>query len=120
VQTAGSGLTAGQCFAALYDSGKNLLQTTADQSGTWNSGGIKNMTISSQAVSAGKLYVGWFYNGTTPPRFLANTSGTNVVNGQLSAANSRFATADTGRTTTMPGSLGAFTASGQAVFAAIF
>jgi len=120
VQTAGVSLTSGQCFAALYDANKNLLQTTADQSATWNSGGVKNMAITSQSVTAGKAYVAWFYNGTTPPRLLANTSGTNVVNGQLSAANSRFDTADTGRTTTMPASLGAFTASGQAVFAAIF
>ena len=120
VNTAGSGLTSGQCFAALYDGSKNLLQTTADQSGTWNSGGMKQMTISSQALSVGVAYVAWFFNGTTPPRFLGTVSGVGgLLNFNLSAANSIFASADTGRTTSMPNPLGTFTSLNQGFWVAL-
>lgn len=119
VQTAGVTLTANQCLASWYDSTKTLVATSADQSGTWNSGGLKTMPVTANPVTPGFIYFAWFYNGTTPPRFLANTSGTSAVNVGLAAAASRYATADTGRTTTMPGTLGAFTANGQAVWCAV-
>jgi hypothetical protein len=111
---AGVGLTAGQCFAALYSGAGNLLSTTADQSGSWNSGGSKIMALgAAQAVSAGYVYVGFFANAATtlpgPARTLANTS---YANGGLSAANSLWATCSngTGLTTTMPATLGTLAA----------
>lgn len=117
VNSAGSVLTAGQCFAALFDGSKNLLATTADQSGVWNGGGMKDMAIAAQALAVGFCYVGWFFNGTTGPRFLSGTgspvSGQTAPNGALAAAASLFGTADTGRTTTMPPTLGAFTGVGS-------
>src|SRR5204863_25658 len=66
VVTAGATLTSGQCFAALYQ-GNNLLQTTADQSGVWNSTATKAMTITSQALTAALADIGLCYNGTTAP-----------------------------------------------------
>jgi len=58
--------------------------------------------------------VAWFFNGTTPPRFAGTVGGvTTLINANLSAANSIWASADVGRTTTMPASLGAFTALNQ-------
>ena len=120
VNTAGGTLTSGQCFAALFDGSKNLLQTTADQSAAWNTGGPKQMAITSQALSAGFCYVGWFWNGTTVPRFLGTVSGLGtLLNFNLSAANSIWASADTGRTTTMPATLGAFTSINQGFWVAL-
>lgn len=119
--TAGSVLTSGQCFAALFSGAGALLQVTADQSGVWNSGGLKQMAITSQAVAAGTCYVGWFFNGTTGPRWHGGGNGVGAVNFGLSAANSRFATdsTNTGRTTTMPATLGTLAASSNALWAAI-
>lgn len=117
--TAGSGLTTGQNFAALFDSSKNLLSATADQTTPWASSGLKTMALSaSQACVAGYLYVAFFCNGSTlitPVR----GSGNSIINAKQSAANSFWATADTGRTTTMPGSLGTFTAASNSYCVAV-
>ncbi len=115
VTTAGATLTAGQNFAAIYDSNKNLLGTTADQSAVWNSTGLKTMAISGGPVTvpAGIFYIAFFANATTRPAFLRTTSTLTVIlNGILSTANAAFASANTGRTTSMPATLGAFTAVG--------
>jgi hypothetical protein len=122
VATAGVGLTSGQCFAALFSSAGALLQVTADQSGAWNSTGNKQMTISSQALPAGVCYVGQFQNfATSGARFHAGSNGIVAVNFNLSAANSRFATdsTNTGRTTSMPATLGTLAASNNALWAAL-
>lgn len=119
VVTQGSSLTSGQCFAALYQSG-SLLGTTADQATAWGTTGGKTMAISGGAVNvaAGDVYVAVFFNGTTGPAFsrAANISG---INGALAAASSRFGTADTGRTTTMPGTLGTVAALSVSYWAAL-
>lgn len=121
VVTAGGTLTSGQCFCALFDGSKNLLATSTDQSGVWNSTGLKQATFASQAVNTTACYVGWFYNGTTGPRFHAGGNGIAAVNFGLSNANSRFATdsTNTGRTTTMPSALGTLAASNNALWAAV-
>jgi hypothetical protein len=111
--TAGSSLTSGQCFAALYQgTGGSLLGTTADQSGTWaGTTGLKTMAISGGAVAAaaGDLIVVFWFNGTTGPTF-ARGSGNSLINAGLSGANSRFGTANTGVTTTAPATLGTISA----------
>lgn len=109
VTTAGATLTSGQNFAAIYNSSKALLGQTGDQSTAWTSTGVKSMSISGGPVivPAGFYYVVVWSNGTTKPTF-ARGSNLNVTNGTLSNANSRFATADTGRTTTAPATLGTF------------
>lgn len=114
VFTAGSGLTSGQCFAALFNAAGTLLSATADQSGVWNSAATvwKTMPLAAAQVNAAvaDFFVAWYYNGTTGPTLIRGASSISVNSG-LSGSNSRFATADTGRTTSMPSSLGALTAS---------
>ena len=62
-------------------------------------------------VPAGIFYIAFFANATTRPAFLRTTSTVAVIlNGILSTANAAFASANTGRTTSMPATLGAFTA----------
>lgn len=123
VVTAGVGLTTGQCFAALFSPAGALLQTTVDQSTAWASTGNKQMTITGQALAAGFCYVGQYQNLTpgTNVRFHGGSNGIAAVNFNLSAAASRFATdsTNTGRTTTMPATLGTLAASSNALWAAL-
>lgn len=119
VSTGGSGLTSGQCFAGLYTTSGNLLSATADQSTAWTSTGLKSMALSSsQALTAGDYYVGFFANGTTLPSFLRGV-GSSAGNLGLSAANARFATAATGNTTSMPPSAGTLTGASAAFWAGL-
>lgn len=108
--TAGATLTASQNIMGLYDANKNLLGSTADQSGIWTATGWKQTALvgGPYTINPGYFYVAWYANGTTRPAFLRSNSSA-VVNGGLAAANARWATADTARTTTLPATLGAFT-----------
>lgn len=101
VNVAGVTLTAGQNFAALYDSTGARLGITADQSGTWNSIGHKTMALTAPvAVSAGKYWVGLVSNGATPPQILrATTAAAGSANSKLTAANTRFGSIGAGLTT---------------------
>lgn len=123
VITAGSALTSGQCFAALFSSAGALLQTTADQATAWGTTGNKQMTITSTPLPAGFCYVGQFQNwGTSAARFHAGSNGVAAINFNLATASSRFATdaTNTGRTTSMPaGGLGTLAASNNALWAAL-
>lgn len=117
INAAGSALTSGQCFAALANSAKTVLSTTADQSTPWASTGVKVMALGTpQAVAAGTYYIAVFFNGTTGPAFGRTGTVPGAGNLSIAAASSFHATADTGRTTTMPASLGAFTASSTCYF----
>lgn len=108
VSTAGSGLTASQCFAALYSGAGSLLSATADQSGVWNSTGVKVMALSvAQSVAAGDYYLAFYANGTTLPILRSGSAAASISNANLTTANARFGTADTGKTTAMPGTLAA-------------
>lgn len=100
------------CFAALFDGSKNLLAQTSDQSTAWKTQGVKQMALSSaQTVSPGYVYVAfWIGSATTLPGFARSSQGASLNNMLLSATNSFFMTADTGKTTTAPSSLGTFTA----------
>ncbi len=120
VLTVGNTLTSGQCFGALYQNG-SLLAQTADQSVAWVSTGHKTMALSApvQAV-AGIVVVAFWYNGTTGPTFPRAVSSSNgITNVGMSAANSRFGTADTSITTTGPSTLGTLSAGSNALWAAL-
>ena len=122
VVTAGATLTANQCYAVLYDSSGNKLSQTADQSSNWNSTGTKTMALAdAQSVQAGTVKVGFYSNGTTQPSFARalNSTATALVNIGLSTPNFRFATANTGLTTTPPSTIGAQTVSGVSWFVAV-
>lgn len=116
VVTAGATLTANQCLAALYTDAGVLLSSTGNQATAWQSTGMKVCALSAaQAVTPGQWYrVAFYANGTTLPTFARGSSvgavGSDLINYGLSAPTLRFSTADTGRTTTMPGTLGAQTA----------
>lgn len=114
VQTAGSSLTSGRNFAGLYDSSNNKLSLTADQTTPWSSAGGKTMAlVTPQAVTAGSIVKVCFWAvGTTTPSFSRSVSfsGTAINLGQ--STNFRFATADTGLTTTAPNTIGTQTATG--------
>lgn len=118
VQTAGSTLTTGGCWAGLADENNNLLVTTADQKTAWQSVGAKDMALlSGLDVEEGQILKGLFVsNGTVQPAFSRSVSysGT-VININHGATNYRFATADTGRTT-IPLSLGSQTPTGIPFF----
>lgn len=104
VAVAGSTLTAGQCFAGVYNTSGTLLGATADQSGAWVSIGTKTMAISGGplTLAAGSYYVALLANGTTPPQFQRNVSAVataSLLNVGLTASTGRFITADTAQTT---------------------
>ncbi|MDX6480344.1 MAG: hypothetical protein QOG85_854 [Gaiellaceae bacterium] len=107
VAVAGSTLTAGQCFCALYQ-GNTKLGQTADQAAAWVSAGVKTMALTGGpfAVTAGDIDIAVWFNGTTGPALA--TGGQNaatIMNVGLSLANSRWGVCDTGITTTAPTNL---------------
>lgn len=115
VSVAGSTLTAGQCFAALYTAAGARVAVTADQATAWASTGVKTMALASGpfSLTAGDHYVGMWFNGTTGPTLARSAGlGAAITNIGLSAPNLRCATADTGLTTAAPATLGAQTAAG--------
>lgn len=115
----GSTLTSGQCFAALYQNG-TLKGVSADQAAAWATTGLKTMAIAGGpvAIDAGIAYIGLWFNGTTGPAPLRGNSAA-AVNLNLAATASRFGTADTGRTTTAPATLGTISAAVNAYWAGL-
>lgn len=116
VTGAGTTMTAGQNFAALYSSAKARLSVTDDQTTAWGSTGHKTMALTTpQAVAAGVVYGAFWMNGTSLPTLARATAlASYVANPNLSAANSRHATANGSLTTTGPATIGSETASSQA------
>lgn len=108
----GSSLTAGQCFAALYNDAGALLgagAVTGDQAANWATGGFKTCALSvAQGVMAGAYYrILWWFNGTTGPTLSrAVNSSSAILNAGLAAPNFRYATADAGLTTSAPANIG--------------
>lgn len=97
ITTAGSGLTAGQNFAGLYDSAGTRLGVSADQTAAWGTSGVKTTALTAPvAVSAGFYDVAFVSNGTTPPQMPRGSSlgiGADLVNVGLTAATARLTTA---------------------------
>lgn len=113
VVTAGSTLTSGQCFAALYTGAGSLVGVTADQAVAWASGGFKTMALASGpfAMAAGYCFVAFWHNGTTAPAWARGANlNSGLINGTLATPNFFAGTADTSITTTAPPTLGAQTA----------
>jgi len=120
----GATLTSGQCFAALYQgAGGALLGTTADQSTAWGAGApsLITMPIAGGPVTAaaGTLYVALWFNGTTGPTFYRASATTSFINAGKAAAASRWGTADTGKTTTAPSTLGTISAAANTYWVAL-
>lgn len=125
VTVAGGTLTANQCLAALYTDAGTLLAASGNQATAWQSTGMKACALTApQAVTPGQWYrVAFYANGTTLPTFARAAAlgavGSDLINYGLSAPGLRFSTADTGRTTTMPGTLGTQTAAPVAWWAGL-
>lgn len=121
--TNGSGLTSGQCGAALYQNGQ-LLGVSADQSTAWASGATKLLTMPLNGglgvqAQAGDVYVALWYNGTTGPAFSRDGGTSAIINAGLTAANARFGSANSAITTTPPNSLGTIALASLAMWAAV-
>jgi hypothetical protein len=118
ITTPGSGLTAGQCFAGLYNATGTLIGSTADQAAAWAVAGQKVMTLTATATGSltslppGVYYAALLAVGTTMPQF-ARASGVGPANANLGISGTRFATYGTGQTalpaTFTLGSMGAAT-----------
>lgn len=112
----GSALTAGQCFAALFNDAGALLgagavtgSLHATGSGGWGDGGFKTCALSvAQGVTPYAFYkVFWWFNGTTGPTLSrAVNSSSAILNAGLSSPGFRYATADTGLTNAAPSNIG--------------
>jgi hypothetical protein len=118
VNTAGSSLTSGQNFAAAYDQAGALIGVTADQTTAWGSSGMKQMALTGGPynLSTGFVWIALWSRGSTPAQFARNNNnaGFMVINGVT-----RYATANTGLTTTAPGTLGTLsTSSALSIWAA--
>ncbi len=117
VGTAGATLTAGQCFAALHGPTGTLIGQTADQAAAWASTGVKTMALAGgpYALAAADYIVEFWFNGTTGPAIGRAVGGgvgnAAFLNVGLASPSLRCGTANTGLTTTAPGTLGTQTAS---------
>lgn len=102
VGTAGSSLTSGQNFAAIYNSSGTRLAVTTDQTTAWGSTGHKVMTLSgSTSLTVGSdYYVGLLAVGSTPPAFVRGPTGQAAPNANLTGAALRFSVNGTGLTST--------------------
>jgi hypothetical protein len=111
LMTAGTSVTAGQTNATLYSPSGGLLAQTADESGSWASTGEKPMSLATPYFGVGIILatVWSVFTGTAP--VIARAAGTQsaqVTNvGMAARPPYRSAIADTGLTTTPPGTLGA-------------
>jgi len=116
VFTGGVTLTAGQNLAWLARSGGIVIpgSVTGDQSGVWNSTGVKTMALAGGAIDLGDIAEGWLYValltvGTTPPLFRASTSNTGTANAGTSTPTLRYgldaATGVTGVVNLTPGTM---------------
>lgn len=111
VATLGTGLTAGQNFAGLYNAAGTRLGVTADQTATWGAGAIGAQDIpiagGPVAVPAGAYYLALLSVGGTTPAFARGSSaasGGSTVNVRLTAATARFAVGPAGQTS-LPASI---------------
>lgn len=109
---AGGTLTAGQNFAMLFDETGSRVGLTADLTAAWAAGpGVKDMPLTAPVQVNGPFCtVGFYANGTTLPTFRVSAGFALVGNVNLAAASSRYGAANTGLTTSPPGTLGTITA----------
>lgn len=103
INTAGVALTAGQCFAGVYDSAGTRQAITADQSGVWNTTGLKSMAVTVPYVvpANAEIWLALLYNGTSCS--FAGTGATagqnDLINASLAAADYRYTNGPTAQTT---------------------
>ncbi len=103
IATAGVSLTAGQCFAGLYDAAGTRVGVTADQSANWTSSNVKTMALTAPYVAAANasLWVALLFNGTSVGfGTVASVSGfADMFNANLTTSTARFTIGPAGQTT---------------------
>lgn len=114
LQTAGGTLTAGQCFAMVFDSAGTRVGVTADMAATWaGSPAYKDMPLTAPVqINGPYCSVGLYGNGTTLPTWRLSVASATPGNTNLTPATARYGYADTGLTTTPPTTLGTITTIG--------
>lgn len=121
--TAGSVLTSGQNFTALYDSAGNLVtgSQSADQSTAWAGTGLMKAAFSGGpiALGAGEYYVAVWSNATTRPA-LARGNNAAIVNGNLTAGYRFASTAGGIATTSAPSTVTVDSAFSTAYWAGLY
>ena len=112
ITAAGTSVTAS--YMALYTAAGALLSQSA--SGGATPTGLKTFALGSpQALVAGDYYAAfWCLHSGAPQLAAFNAATSQVANAGVSAPNLRWATADTGLTTTAPATIGAQTSTGFA------
>ena len=120
VFTAGATLT--NVGFALYTAAGALLTSSVNANGAtaaaFQSTGLKTVTFTTQTIAAGAFYLALWTTGTTQPALIRAINFSALINGALVAPNLRFASANTGLTTTAPATMGTQTALGAALWAA--
>lgn len=120
VGAGGSNLTAGECFAGLWDAASGaLLGVTADQSSAWASSGNRTAAIVGGpiAVGVGDVYVGVWFNGTTGPALYRGGANPCSNVGLTYLYRCGYVSGDL--TTTPPATLAAVSPMSPAIWAAI-
>lgn len=103
----GTTLTAGQNFAALYDSSGNQIGITADQSTAWAGMGLVSMALTTPVTVSGGtfVWVAMLFNGSAAPTLYKTTQGdTAFGNLGLTVSTARYAR-NGGALTAMPASI---------------
>lgn len=120
--TAGSGLT--NCYTALFDASRNLLGQSANLATLWGTttGDKKGDLATPVAITTpGFYYAGWWNGGGTSPAWARSTAVvTSVNNWNLAAASARFATANTGLTTTAPATAATLAPTGSSYLVGLY
>lgn len=99
--TAGSSLTSGQNFVAIFDSSGNQVAISADQTTAFGSVGLKTVSMTSPyAAQPGGYYVAILTNGTgtVPIMVCLGAIGSSSLNFGLTTANGRALQSGTGNT----------------------
>lgn len=102
IATTGTGLTAGQNFAGLYDQAGSRLGVTADQTANWGTTGFKSMALGAPVaiLTPGAYYVAVLSVAATATPAFARGSAlvASIPNANLTATNGRFTTGPTAQT----------------------
>jgi len=117
LNTPGSGLTAGQNFAALYYAGpaQAVIAQSVDQSTNWATGGNRSCQLNGGPyyLHAGEYYAIFWWNGGTAPSVSRMASiAAGAANGNTTAPNFLYAFNAAGLTTAAPATLGTQSANG--------
>jgi hypothetical protein len=100
VGTAGTGLTAGQNWVAVYNSTGTRVALTADQTTNFGTTGTKTASTGTVSLNVGFYWLAFLANGTTPPQMRGAAGLNTFINAGAPIASTRFAFSGTAQTVT--------------------